>query len=159
MTTSYPATAAPQLQLLSRYIGSFGVDAALFGSILRTYISSEGVEWAADSVCVFDGLDWVKERCTAWYSTKKSEKLASELMREDERHLAVLDVEEDKNKKVSELNDSHSEEHIASIPASIPEGIQIIEAETITDRKSAFIGRACRITDPSHVRSSLYDVT
>lgn len=71
----------------------------------------------------------------------------------------MLDVEEDKNKKVSELNDSHSEEHIASIPASIPEGIQIIEAETITDRKSAFIGRACRITDPSHVRSSLYDVT
>lgn len=149
---AYPAAAAPQLQLLSRYIGAFGVDHALFGAVLRTYISSEGVEWVADTVCVFDGLEWVKERCTEWYNTKKSEKLAGELLREDEKNLTsnVPDVEEDKDKKVSGLHESW-EDLSSSIPPSIPEGLEIIEAEPIVDRKSAFVGRACRITDPSQV--------
>lgn len=150
---AYPSTAAPQLQLLSRYIGPFGVDHALFGAILRTYISSEGVEWIADTVCVFDGLEWVKERCTEWYNTKKSEKLAGELLREDEKNLAanVPDVEEDKNKKISGLNENW-EEAPPPVPTGIPEGLEIIEAEPVVDRKSAFVGRACRITDPSQVR-------
>lgn len=130
------------------------MDSALWGAVLRTFISAEGVEWVADSVCVFDGLEWVKERCTAWYGAKKSEKLAGELLREDERHLAAANIEEGKNKKVSELNDDHHEEQVSPVPAAIPEGIQIIEAEPITDRKSAFVGRACRITDPSQVRGS-----
>ncbi|GJE85019.1 UPF0029-domain-containing protein [Phanerochaete sordida] len=149
---AYPSTAAPQLQLLSRYIGPFGVDHALFGAILRTYISSEGVEWIADTVCVFDGLEWVKERCTEWYNNKKSEKLAGELLREDEKNLAasVPDVEEDKNKKISGLNESW-EEASTPVPTGIPEGLEIIEAEPVVDRKSAFVGRACRITDPSQV--------
>lgn len=151
LPSTYPASAPPQLQLFSRYIGAFGVDAALFGSILRTYISSEGVEWVADNVCVFDGLEWVKERCTAWYNAKKSEKLAGELMREDERNLPVPDVEEDENKTVSELFETQHEEQITSIPVVIPQGIQIVEALPITDRKSAFVGRACQITDPSQV--------
>lgn len=152
---SYPATAAPQLQLLSRYIGPFGVDSTLFGAVLRTYISSEGVEWVADSVCVFDGLEWVKERCAEWYSGKKSEKLAGQLLREDERGSATPDVEEGKNKKVSELHDN-VEEHAAPAPVGIPHGIKIIEAEPIIDRKSAFVGRACRITDPAQVYTIVY---
>lgn len=125
------------------------MDSSLFGAVLKTYISSEGVIWVADNVCVFDGLEWVKERCTEWYNAKKSEKLAGELMREDERNLATPDVEEGKNKKVSGLND-HWEESAAPLP-SIPQGIEIVEAEPILDRKSAFVGRACRITDPSQV--------
>lgn len=147
---NYPSTAAPQLQLLSRYIGAFGVDHSLFGSVLKTYISSEGVDWAPDTVCVFDGLEWVKERCSEWYSAKKSEKLAGELLREDEKSFATQEIEEGKNKTISDPHD-HWEEPSAPLPATIPEGIEIIEAEPITDRKSAFVGRACRITDPSQV--------
>ena len=123
------------------------MDHSLFGAVLRTYISSEGVEWIADNVCVFDGLEWVKERCTEWYNNKKSEKLAGELLREDERSTAMPDVEEGKDKKVSGLHDQW-EEPAPPMP-SIPQGIEIVEAEPITDRKSAFVGRACRITDPS----------
>ena len=149
LPTNYPAVAPPQLQLLSRYIGPFGVDHPLFGAVLKTYISSEGVEWTADNVCVFDGLEWVKERCTEWYNAKKSEKLAGELIREDERSMTVPDVEEGRDKKVSGLHD-HWEEHTTPLP-TIPQGVQIVEAEPITDRKSAFVGRACRITDPSQV--------
>ena len=36
---AYPLSrTAPQLQLLSRYIGPFGVDSELFGTITRTFI-------------------------------------------------------------------------------------------------------------------------
>ena len=147
---SYPATAPPQLQILSKYIGPFSVDSTLFGAVLRTYISSEGVEWIPDSVCVFDGLEWVKERCAEWYSNKKSEKLAGQLLREDERGASLPDVEEEQNKKVSELHDD-AEEQLAQVSVGIPKGIIIITAEPIIDRKSAFVGRACRISDPSQV--------
>ena len=50
-------------------------------------------------MCVFDGLEWIKERCVSWYGSKKSEKLAGELLREDERSFAASNVEEGKNKK------------------------------------------------------------
>ncbi|KAI1791034.1 hypothetical protein LXA43DRAFT_1013100 [Ganoderma leucocontextum] len=38
-------SAPPQMQLLSRHIGSYGLDVSLFGTILRTYISWYAVEW------------------------------------------------------------------------------------------------------------------
>ncbi|THH27644.1 hypothetical protein EUX98_g6549 [Antrodiella citrinella] len=151
---SYPAISAPQLQLLSRYIGPFGVDSALFGSVLRTFISSEGVEWVTDSVCVFDGLEAVKERCAEWFGHKKSEKLAGELLREDERVPppgldGALEVGKDK-KKIVELEE-HIEISSPPLAIGIPEGVEIFEAEAITDRKSSFVGRACKISDPSQV--------
>lgn len=107
-----------------------------------------------DSVCVFDGLESVKERCAEWFSQKKSEKLAGELLREDERGPpagldSALEVGKDK-KKIVELEE-HVDALIAPLAVGIPEGIEIIVAEPITDRKSAFVGRACRITDPAQV--------
>lgn len=148
--STYPATSPPQLQLLSRYIGPFGVDATLFGSILRTFISSEAIEWTPDSVCVFDGLEWVKERCTEWFEQRKNEKAVGELLREDERGAAHIDVEEGKGKKVAELvHDEPADPQLSVV--SMPEGIEITEAEPITDRRSSFVGRACRITHPSQV--------
>ncbi|KAG6378996.1 hypothetical protein JVT61DRAFT_13287 [Boletus reticuloceps] len=80
---SYPAESPPQLQLLSRYIGAYGVDASLFGSILRTFISISGVEWTRDTVCVFDGLQSILERAEAWYEDKLNREKAGELIRED----------------------------------------------------------------------------
>ncbi|KAJ3485194.1 hypothetical protein NLI96_g5136 [Meripilus lineatus] len=149
LPSSYPSTSPPQLQLLSRYIGAFGVDSTLFGAILRTYISSEGIEYINDSVCVFDGLEWAKERCAEWYGEKKSEKAAGELIREDEKGGIDGDVEEDKSKhQIAELETSLS---ISDDVSKLPQGLEIFEAEPITDRKSSFVGRACRISDPSQV--------
>lgn len=142
---SYPSTSPPQLQLLSKYIGSFGVDSSLFGSILRTFISTSGVEWTADAICVFDGLESVSERCLAWYNDRLSAEKASELERED--------AKDDKRRSPS-IEPEHEE--AISVPSAslvaIPEGVQIVESEAITDRKSVFIGRACRISHPSQVR-------
>ncbi|KAJ7178043.1 ribosomal protein S5 domain 2-type protein [Mycena filopes] len=141
---NYPAAAPPQLQLLSRYIGAFGADAALFGEILRTFISANGVEWTPDAVCVFDGLQSVLDRCAAWYDERLSTEAAGDLVRADTRH--------------PERAASPSPPRLvlgAAVAAvevpPMPEGIRMFVAEPITDRKSAFVGRACAISDPSEV--------
>jgi len=141
---TYPKSSPPQLQLLSKYIGSFGADSVLFGFILRTYISVNGVEWSEDNVCVFDGLQTVLDRCVAWYEDKLSAEKAGELVRDD--------AKESTRRSSPNL---HNEDEISGIidpePIALPVGVQIFEAEPITDRKSVFIGRACRISHPSEV--------
>ena len=141
---TYPSSAPPQLQLLSKYIGNFGADSALFGAILRTYISVNGVEWSPDTVCVFDGLQSVVERCTVWYEDRLSAEKASELLREEEKK--VIETVETKG-PVAQIEED-----------TLPVGIEIHVAEPIVDRKSVFVGRACRITDANQVSivSALY---
>jgi hypothetical protein len=39
----------------------------------------------------------------------------------------------------------------APVSALMPQGVQMFVAEAITDRKSSFVGRACRISEPSQV--------
>ncbi|TFK43859.1 hypothetical protein BDQ12DRAFT_702818 [Crucibulum laeve] len=151
---TYPASTPPQLQLLSRYIGAFGADANLFGSILRTYISINGVEWSSDSVCVFDGLQNVLERCTGWYEEKLSAEKAGELLREDEREDAIhTRTSSTPTTKAQDSDDENlpSSHESKTPPSAIPAGIVIHTAEPITDRKSAFVGRACQISNPSEV--------
>ncbi|KAL0580499.1 hypothetical protein V5O48_001486 [Marasmius crinis-equi] len=142
---SYPSSSPPQLQLLSRYIGAFGVDSNLFGSILRTFISSNGVEWTPDVVCVFDGLQTVLDRCVEWYQERLSADQVGELLRED---MAAH------NQSTNLPNsDPTAARYTVEVEATVelPDGIEIFEAESIIDRKSSFVGRACAITDPAQV--------
>ncbi|KZV64073.1 ribosomal protein S5 domain 2-like protein [Peniophora sp. CONT] len=39
----------------------------------------------------------------------------------------------------------------AGVDRLLPEGTQVYEAEPVTVQKSVFVGRACRLDDPSHV--------
>ncbi|KAJ3788171.1 imprinted and ancient [Lentinula aff. detonsa] len=146
LLTTYPAESPPQLQLLSRYIGAFGVDSSLFGSVLRTFISTNGVEWTEGAVCVFDGLQNVLDRCVQWYEDHLSAQKAGELLREDAL-IAGQPTALDPALEQPEL--SHTSNVLETI--NLPSNIQIFEAESIVDRKSAFVGRACSITDPSQV--------
>ncbi|KAJ8483020.1 hypothetical protein ONZ51_g4980 [Trametes cubensis] len=131
---TYPASSPPQLQLLSRYIGP------------------GAVEWTPDSVCVFDGLEWVKERCAEWLGERMSENKIGELMREDEKARPSGANEGNVVSPEGEgKRSARSGQEPPDIPATMPPGITITEAEPILDRKSAFVGRACRITDPSQV--------
>ena len=148
---TYPSSSPPQLQLLSRYIGAFGADSGLFGSILRTYISINGVEWSEDTVCVFDGLQNVLERCTAWYEERLDAEKAGELVRGDSKGKAMDSGEFDKRYEVFDDEDRNSSLREVDAAVSRPTGAQIYEAEPITDRKSTFVGRACRIQHPSEV--------
>ena len=148
--SSYPTESPPQLQLLSRYVGAFGVDPSLFGSILRTFISISGVEWSPDTVCVFDGLQSILERCEAWYEDKLNKEKVGELIRED-------NLGRDSTPREFEYisKEDNEESVLGPIPAlqdvALPEDIKLVEAEPIVDRKSVFIGRACQISHPSQV--------
>lgn len=143
---TYPKASPPQLQLLSRYIGAFGADSGLFGAILRTYISVSGVEWTEDTVCVFDGLQNVIDRCAAWYE--------GHLNAEKENREATQQVSASSSKLSDTVNDENEDyiAHVGGQPTpALPVGVNIYVAEPITDRKSAFVGRACRISHPSEV--------
>ncbi|GJJ07230.1 hypothetical protein Clacol_001430 [Clathrus columnatus] len=147
---TYPESFPPQLQLLSRYVGAFKVDSGLFGDILKTYISSKSsTEFIPDTVAVFDGLQHVIERCNVWYEERMSEEVAGELTREEERSQRLLNSTE---KRDFILPVTMKQE---TTLASIPEGIELVEAEPIIDRKSIFIGRACKISHPSQVQDIL----
>lgn len=144
---TYPSSAPPQLQLLSKYIGNFGADSALFGAVLRTYISVNGVEWNPDTVCVFDGLQSVIERCTVWYEDRLSLDRASGLLRVDEKEGNSVEPVETKLTTVGEVGKD-----------DLPVGIEMHTAEPVVDRKSVFVGRACRITDTNQVNYSVLEV-
>lgn len=123
------------------------MDSSLFGSILRTFISTNGVEWTPDTVCVFDGLESVSERCLVWYKDKLLTEKASELNREGTK-------EHQESRPNPSMEPTHKKENYISSTnplTAIPEGIHIIESEAIVDRKSVFVGRACRISHPSQV--------
>ncbi|TDL29356.1 UPF0029-domain-containing protein [Rickenella mellea] len=146
--SSYPSTSPPQLQLLSRYIGAYSVDSSLFGSILRIFISKDGVEWSPDTVCVFDGVEHVRERCANWHTEHINAEKAGTLLREDEKE----SKKHEPNRKESPPEGGHMRmidppDH----PVPTLDGIHIVHTEPIHDRKSTFIGRACRITHPSQV--------
>lgn len=163
LSSSYPESVPPQLQLLSRYIGPYGADSVLFGSVLKTFISVNGVEWSPDLVCVFDGLQNVLDRCVGWYEDHLSTDQAGKLLREDEKDhtcnpIQVLDpAAVPQDTPVSISAEAYPLETISSSQGALalPAGVRIFEAEPITDRKSAFTGRACAITDPDQVRHSL----
>ncbi|KAJ4479098.1 imprinted and ancient [Lentinula aciculospora] len=146
LLAAYPAESPPQLQLLSRYIGAFGVDSVLFGSILRTFISTNGVEWAKGAVCVFDGLQNVLDTCVQWYEDHLSVQKAGEISREDASFVAAPTAPDPALGQEEFPQTSNAQETI-----NLPSGIQIFEAEPISDHKSVFVGRACAITDPSQV--------
>jgi len=149
---SYPASSPPQLQLLSRYIGAFGVDSSLFGSILRTFLSLSGVEWSCDTVCVFDGLQSVLERSEAWYEDKLNREKVGELIREDASGRdSALQESVESTKEHGEGLGRVSRPIPTLQDVALPEGIKLINAEPIVDRRSVFVGRACQISHPSQV--------
>ena len=96
---SYPESSPPQLQLLNRYIGPYKVDSGLFGSVLRTFMSKDGVEFSADNVCIFDGVENVKERCGRWYEDRLSDKAVAEMQLEDEMEQMKLSTSENHSRE------------------------------------------------------------
>jgi hypothetical protein len=141
---SYPSLSPPQLQLLSKYIGAFGVDSDLFGYVLRTFISTNGVKWTADTVCVFDGVQNVIEHCVGWYEHRFSKDIAVEQPPGDS-------TEQTDTSSESPEPETRTPDLSLAPSVEIPEQCEVIEAEAIMDRKSVFVGRACRITHPSQV--------
>ena len=144
----YPEESPPQLQLLSRYIGNFGVDADLFGAVTRTFISSAGVSWSPGDVFVFDGIENVRSLVLKWYETRLDEAKAVGLAREYEveKRLRARDVDVRGN-TVAEPRPG------LALPdtSEFPSGVEITEGPPIKDRGSVFVARVCRIEHSSQV--------
>ena len=110
-------------------------------------MSVNGVEWTPGVVCVFDGLQSVLERVLQWYEQRLESKRAGEALREQSHPSPHL---------IGPEKPDASSSTSVSVPlntqsVALPEGIKLYEAAPIVDRKSAFIGRACRISDPAQV--------
>jgi len=148
---SYPSSAPPQLQLLSKYIGAFGVSSTIFGSVLRTFISTDGVEWTPETVCVFDGLENVREKCGKWYEEQLSEKAVGEMVREETKESKASPGSNNPSGPPEGIPSARSAVSESQALVGLPEGLEIIEAEPIVDRKSSFVARACRIMSPDQV--------
>lgn len=84
-------------------------------------------------------MDWLREKMNAVK--------VGGMVREDEREVESVNEGTEGNAKPRH---EHTRE-MQEMEARIPEGVEIIEAEPIHDRKSVFVGRACRITDPLQV--------
>lgn len=121
------------------------MDADIFGSIIKTFMSVNGVQWTPGVVCVFDGLQSVLERIVHWYEQRVESKKAEEALREQSHPSSRLieDCEPGASTAIPAPLDTQ--------PVALPEGVRLVEAEPILDRKSAFVGRACRISDPAQV--------
>lgn len=139
----YPTFSAPQLQLMSKYIGSFRVDSILFGAILRTFISTiDSVEWNGD-VCVFDGLENVRDRVTKWYVERLGETTARGILKREEKATHDASLQEDVPLSGAALGGSIVQQPL--------DGVEFSVSEPIVDRKSIFIGRACKLSSPNQV--------
>ncbi|CDZ98224.1 Uncharacterized conserved protein [Phaffia rhodozyma] len=146
---NYPESSkSPQLQLLNRYVGDFGVDSDLFGRVLRTFFSipppdGDGVPFVSGDVAVWEGLEHVRGICQEWYTNNTI--TISELS-------ATRDAAHPQKSTPSSSRPSSPPQQPASrLPTQLPEGIVIYTSEPIVDRKSVFIGRAVQITDPAHI--------
>ena len=129
---------------------------------MRTYISINGIEWTPDTVCVFDGLQNVLERCLEWYEDRINSEKAGELARDDLKGQLGIEViaAGRSSPDINHDDDEEREDPILgehqNLPIALPTGVQIFVADPLTDRKSVFVGRACRISHPSEVSDCVH---
>lgn len=191
----YPHSASPpQLQLLGRYIGAHAVDHVLFGAVLRCFFHhyphstedgwegatpgaglEEGVHWTPGEVVLFEGVEWAKERVTAWYNAREEERLREVANRQEQSAAAgptsasasasAISRTDEQSKGVTSFDAELYEPDSASAHAGKARRDQqgngiskkvLVSASPLTDRKSVFIGHAVRIDHPDEVSVRLF---
>ncbi|TIC28355.1 UPF0029-domain-containing protein [Wallemia mellicola] len=149
---TYPSNAAPQMQLLSKYIGSHGVDSVLFGEILRSFISENtGAEWQPDEPAIYNGIEDAREKCTKWLEDLNTRVVVGEIQREEERELRLATnpqlIAHEKQLQEEALYAAELEQQ----QQGLPDGLEIITTPSVTYTKSTFAGHCVRITSPDQV--------
>ena len=102
-------------------------------------------------MAVFDGIEGTRETIQRWYKERLNESIVREMMREDGKaqHVEPASATQAEGVNFPAGDGVAVGSQLPLVP--LPEGIEIYEAEPITDRKSSFVGRACRITHPEQV--------
>ncbi|BGP13253.1 hypothetical protein JCM10213_004977 [Rhodosporidiobolus nylandii] len=170
---NYPTDAPPQLQLQDRYLSSFAVSDELFGEVLRTFMHEPAagvangpvVEWTG-GVCLFEGVEAVRELCGKWVSERVEEKKKGEELRKvsgggyaiggggaNAGHVTA-DQEED--------GDDVEEEKVERAPRTAPVATvrcpRIISSEPLIDRKSVFVGHAAKVYSLDEVNAVMAEL-
>lgn len=156
LPSGYPQTLSPpQLQLLSKYVGSHGVNHSLFGQILRIYYqgvdATDHVTFQQGEVALFDGVERVREKVEVWYSEREAERLQRQ--QDDKSHIRAAHTED----LQSDLNEK--EESPPSKAEKVKQKkVTIFSSPAITERKSVFVGHAALLTDVAQVAPILEDI-
>lgn len=157
----YPVSSiAPQLQLLSRYIGDHGVDHLLFGEVLKAFLHSaptEGVAFTKGDVVLFEAVEWVREKVASWYAERCKEREKAAPHKAD----AVAAVNEAAPRLAADSAASIAaatapQKGVTSYDTAQEDAshAELVSAPALTERKSVFVGHAAKITDPSQVSLS-----
>lgn len=148
----YPSSAPPLLQLQDRYLSSFAVDDELFGAVLRTYmhdseagVAAGVVEWTGD-VCLYEGIEAVREKCGQWVKERAEEKQRGEERRQGNGEEEVMgrrsagfraedyedeDEDEELEERIEEIERGPRLAPVATVKCP-----KITSAEPLVDRKS-----------------------
>lgn len=174
----YPhSSKPPQFQLLSKYIGGFGVDSGLFGEVLRAFyhqtaddrltadatsedaeISSDwigggmdkGVLWRSGEVILFEGIEWVKEKVLDWWTSQELVRVqgsANNQLRPGEV------VPQHAPNPATSNNAAPKEQTTAPLFTG-----KLFITPPIVDRKSEFVGYAAAISSPDDVPAILAQI-
>lgn len=132
-----------------QYIGDFATDSNLFGSITRTFLREDA--WHEGEVAVFGGIERAREECDDFLNAKLDELDAKKAIddhstQEDLEYAQNLQYEEEVAAAAASLSKT-----AISGEANLPDGCKLFTSEPIVDRKSVFIGHACKITSLSDV--------
>lgn len=116
---AYPTGEPPLIQIHDRYLGKFQVSDELFGQVVRTFMHdseagpTNSVEWSG-AVCLFEGVESVKELCSTWVQSQAAEKRRGERLRQEAAGPSELDAttfeRDSKARGTSEGNDELREE-------------------------------------------------
>ncbi|GAA5901940.1 IMPACT family protein [Sporobolomyces salmoneus] len=168
---SYPTSEPPLIQLHDRYLGKFQVTDELFGEVLRTFmhdneagVTSGGVEWSG-GVCLFEGIESVKELCSNWIKEQEEEKQRGEELRQEASGHAGENVsdESQSQRRGGEERDKDVEEGGLREPSfakmrrkPIEDDVpcpDIYSTEGLVDRKSLFVAHAARVHSMAEVEA------
>jgi hypothetical protein len=108
--------------------------------------------WREGEVAVFEGIERAREECDSFLNDKLSELEAKKALDE---HTTQEDIEFARHLKLEETTARADAVPKAALrqeeEAGLPEGCKLYTSEPITDRKSVFIGHACKINSPTDV--------
>ncbi|KAK4700656.1 hypothetical protein P7C70_g5584, partial [Phenoliferia sp. Uapishka_3] len=159
---AYPASEPPLLQLHDRYIGPELVSDELFSMCVRTFMHEDGgVAWREGEVCLFEGVEWVRERCAEWVKEKEEERSRKEVVRLGVSQYRIGGDDRKEEEEQEEIRDaSYYEDRamakkIAQEEAANARSLrqkeqrlacpQIFSSAPIQDRGSTFVGHAAAV--------------
>lgn len=106
--------------------------------------------WTEGEVAIFEGIERAREVCETFYDSRQADlqakKAVDDHATQDDLELArQLQYEEDSAR--SHFNHAN----ITREAVRLPDGCKLYTSDPIIDRKSVFIGHACKLTHPSEV--------